>query len=181
MKRNNKALYEQIMRSVSREIKKVLNEQSIPQHPMEDSDILNIFVNWAKGNPYTFNFTENDYIQYLNTIGMYEYESSANIDPIFDTNEYISNIIFDYIDDREEIYSEYPFDYRKFFDSCYSYNFHQLQIMVVIKDIINGDITPEQFNDYLNGKYRNKEYSSPYNNFVNNFIDLSQTFEEEDK
>lgn len=41
MKRNNKALYEQIMRNVSKQVKKALNEEYCDLYP-EKSDLVNL-------------------------------------------------------------------------------------------------------------------------------------------
>lgn len=41
MKRNNKALYEQIMRNVSKQVKKTLNEEYCDLYP-EKSDLVNL-------------------------------------------------------------------------------------------------------------------------------------------
>lgn len=103
MKRNNKALYEQIMRNVSKQVKRALNEDAT-----NENELYMVYPTqrWIDGDIYV----EPDHIQVFSS---HESALEWSVNSIFDNQygyvyDYIDNKCYEYDDAEEEngLYTE---------------------------------------------------------------------------
>ena len=146
-KDNKKALYESIMTSVAREVKKVLNEASVRK--ITEADIVNLAVAFLCKKPYTINFTLHDlkrYIKNLPNFELYNMKFSKNYnhqdvidnacDEAYDLNEELKNAIVLRLKSIDEELAEIIENADLF-----------MEVYGFVADILSGKITTIDFDE----------------------------------